>query len=155
MIFEHKFNKMVEFSHTDMAGIVHFSNFYRFMEAVEHDMFRSFGKSIAGEVDENGISVGWPRVQAECSFYAPLKFEDEIELHLIIREIRSATIKYEVIFSKEVDSNTIEAARGTVTIVHVGVDPETGKMSSRPIPEWLHEKIKVAPENYLVKKNKK
>ena len=155
MIFEHKFKKLVEFSHTDMAGIVHFSNFYRFMEAVEHDMFRSFGKSIAGEVDEKGISVGWPRVQAECNFFAPLKFEDLVELHLIIREIRSATVKYEVIFNKTINGNTVEAARGTVTIVHVGVDPETGKMSSRPIPDWLLQSIEVAPENYLIKKKKK
>ena len=155
MIFEYKFNKMVEFSHTDMAGIMHFSNFYRFMEAVEHDMFRSFGKSIAGEVDENGIHVGWPRVQSECSFFSPLMFEDNIELHLIIREIRSATVKYEVIFSKDVNSKKVEAARGSITIVHVGVDPETGKMSSRPVPEWLLNEIEPAPKDYLVKKNKK
>ena len=155
MIFEYKFNKMVEFSHSDMAGIMHFSNFYRFMEAVEHDMFRSFGRSVAGEVDDAGVSVGWPRVHAECSFYAPLKFEDEIELHLIIREIRSATVTYEVIFNKSIDGKTIEAARGSVTIVHVGVDPESGKMSSRPVPEWLLNEIQAAPENYQIKKNKK
>lgn len=155
MIFEYKFKKMVEFSHTDMAGIVHFSNFYRFMEAVEHDMFRSFGKSIAGEVAEDGVSVGWPRVQAECSFSAPLKFEDTVELHLIIREIRNATVRYEVIFNKETDSGFIEAARGSITIVHVGVDPTTGKMSARPVPAWLLEKIEEAPKDYLVKKTKK
>ncbi len=154
MIFEYKFKKMVEFSQTDMAGIMHFSNFYRFMEAVEHDMFRSFGKSIAGEVDDQGISVGWPRVHAECSFSAPLKFEDTIELHLIIREIRSATVRYDVIFNKIVEDGFAEAARGSVTIVHVGVDPETGKMSSRPIPSWLLQEIEVAPDNYLSKKKR-
>ena len=155
MIFEHKFKKMVEFSHTDMAGIMHFSNFYRFMEAVEHDMFRSFGKSIAGEFDEQGVAVGWPRVQAECSFSAPLKFEDSVELHLIIREIRNATVRYEVIFNKETKSGLMEVARGSITIVHVGVDEENGKMSARPVPAWLLEKISPAPEDYLVKKSKK
>lgn len=155
MIFEHKISKMVEFSHTDMAGIMHFSNFYRFMEAVEHDMFRSLGHSIAGEYDEKGIPVGWPRVQAECSFSAPLKFEDVVDLHLIIREIRNATVRYEVIFSKNVDGVPVEAARGAVTIVHVGVDESTGKMSARPIPEWLRKKITAAAEDYLTKKPKK
>lgn len=155
MIFEYKFKKMVEFSHTDMAGIVHFSNFYRFMEAVEHDMFRSFGKSIAGEVDGNGIDVGWPRVHAECSFSAPLKFEDTVELHLIIREIRNATVRYDVIFNKETSDGPIEAARGSITIVHVGVDPESGKMSARSVPDWLLSEIEEAPENYLSKKSKK
>lgn len=155
MIFEYKLKKMVEFSHTDMAGIVHFSNFYRFMEAVEHDMFRSFGKSIAGEVDDKGVDVGWPRVQAECSFSAPLKFEDTVELHLIIREIRNATVRYDVIFNKETPEGVVEAARGSITIVHVGVDPESGKMSARPVPDWLLSKIEAAPENYLIKKSKK
>lgn len=155
MIFEHKFSKMVEFSHTDMAGIMHFSNFYRFMEAVEHDMFRSFGRSIAGETDENGTHVGWPRVQAECSFSAPLKFEDSVELHLIIREIRNATVRYDVIFNKNTSGGQIEVARGSITIVHVGVDESTGKMSARPVPSWLLEKITAAPEDYLIKKSKK
>jgi hypothetical protein len=29
----------VQFSETDMAGIVHFSNFFRYMERVEHAFF--------------------------------------------------------------------------------------------------------------------
>ena len=34
---------IVQFSETDMAGIVHFSNFFRFMERTEHAFFRSLG----------------------------------------------------------------------------------------------------------------
>ena len=115
MLYEHFFQKQVEFSHTDMAGIMHFSNFYRFMEAVEHDFFRKLGKSVSGETDEAGIQYGWPRVSSTCSFKAPLKFEDVVALHLIVREIRNATLRYEVIFSKD----GVEAARGEITIVHV------------------------------------
>ena len=33
---------------TDMAGIVHFSNFYKWMEQCEHEFFRSLGLSIVG-----------------------------------------------------------------------------------------------------------
>ena len=36
-------HRRVEFSDTDMAGIVHFANFYRYMEQAEHDFFRSLG----------------------------------------------------------------------------------------------------------------
>ncbi len=36
----------VEFSDTDMAGIVHFTNFYRWMEYAEHAWFRSLGLKI-------------------------------------------------------------------------------------------------------------
>jgi acyl-CoA thioester hydrolase len=43
MAFEYKVRRRVEFSETDMAGIVHYSNFFRYMEAAEHEFFRSLG----------------------------------------------------------------------------------------------------------------
>ena len=153
MIYEYKITKQVEFSHTDMAGIMHFSNFYRFMEAVEHDMVRSFGKSIVGEIDVEGNHLGWPRVNAECSFYAPLKFEDTVELHLVVREIRNATMRYEVIFNNLKDTGPIESARGFITVVFVKVNSD-GKMSATPLPKWFHSEIEVAPDDYM-KKSKK
>ena len=57
---KHEFNitRMVEFNETDMAGIVHFSVFFRYMEYAEHAFFRSLGSSI---VDPE-LAVGWPRV---------------------------------------------------------------------------------------------
>ncbi|MDB6148705.1 MAG: thioesterase superfamily protein, partial [Chthoniobacter sp.] len=36
MPYEFKLLRRVEFAETDMAGIVHFSNFFRMMEAAEH-----------------------------------------------------------------------------------------------------------------------
>ena len=47
MAYEYKIVREVEFSDTDMAGIMHFSNFFRFMEAAEHGFFRSLGLSIS------------------------------------------------------------------------------------------------------------
>ena len=46
MAYEYSIVRGVEFSDTDMAGIMHFSNFFRFMEAAEHGFFRSLGLSI-------------------------------------------------------------------------------------------------------------
>ena len=43
MPYEFKHIRRVEFAETDMAGIVHFSNFFRMMEATEHAFFRSLG----------------------------------------------------------------------------------------------------------------
>ena len=40
--------RRVEFGDTDMAGIMHFANFFRFMEAAEPDFLRSLGLSVAG-----------------------------------------------------------------------------------------------------------
>ena len=42
--------RFVEFSDTDMAGIVHFSAFFKYMEAAEHELLRSLGFSVYSEV---------------------------------------------------------------------------------------------------------
>ncbi len=38
-----EWSRLVEFYETDLAGITHFSNFYRWMESAEHDFLRVRG----------------------------------------------------------------------------------------------------------------
>ena len=77
MTDEFRTTRMVEFFETDMAGIMHFSNFFRFMESAEHAFYRSIGFS----VDEaKSLGLGWPRVKAECEYRHPLRFEDIVEI---------------------------------------------------------------------------
>ena len=45
-IFEYRTQRRVEFSHTDMAGIVHFSRYFIYMESVEHEFLRHLGTSV-------------------------------------------------------------------------------------------------------------
>src|SRR3954453_13229274 len=98
MPYEFKVTRRVEFSETDMAGIVHYSNFFRYMETAEHGFFRSLGFSIfTAQVDP---PVGWPRVHAECDYQQPLLFEDVIEIHLLVSEKRSKTLTYKFRFRK-------------------------------------------------------
>ena len=55
--------RRVEFADTDMAGIIHFANYYRYMEEAEHSFFRSLGLSIM-QPQPDGSVIGWPRVSA-------------------------------------------------------------------------------------------
>ncbi len=89
--------RRVEFFETDLAGIVHFANYYRFMEIAEHEFFRSLGLKIH-ETLPDGTVVGWPRVAASCSFFSPARYEDEIEIRLTVlrRSARSLTTGYEM-----------------------------------------------------------
>ena len=75
---EFSVTRKVEFAETDMAGIMHFSNFFRYMEVAEHAFFRSLGFSIVTE--KSGHDVGWPRVHASCDYMRPLRFEDDVEI---------------------------------------------------------------------------
>ncbi len=88
--------RRVEFSDTDMAGIVHFANFYTWMEEAEHEFFRSLGLSIMRRL-EDGQYIGWPRVSASCNFEKPAFYEDEIEVRLQLERIgvKSLTIRVE------------------------------------------------------------
>ena len=99
MSYEFHCRQRVEFADTDMAGIVHFSNFFRYMERAEHEFLRSLGLSVHAVNGDDLVS--WPRVNAECKFRAPLSFEDELDVHLLVREKRSKSITYEFRFYKQ------------------------------------------------------
>src|ERR1700740_3593435 len=118
MPYEFKLPHLVEFAETDMAGIVHFSNFFRMMEAAEHAFFRSLGLTVHGH--ESDTTVGWPRVNATCDYRAPPRFEEEGEIHLIVAEVRSRSIRYQFIFRKVADGT--EVARGSVAAVCATVE---------------------------------
>ena len=51
-----------------MAGLVHFSVFFRYMEEAEHALWRAAGLTIATVGEE----FGFPRVAASFDFHAPL-----------------------------------------------------------------------------------
>lgn len=143
MPYEFRMTHRVQFAETDMAGIMHFANFFRMMEATEHAFFRSLGYSIHMEFE--GQKVGWPRVHASCDYRSPLRFEDEVEVRLRVIEKRSKALSYEFVFQKVGDSASVEVARGRITAVCVSLDPIEGRMRAVPIPEALAQLIEVAP----------
>src|SRR5437764_6716345 len=129
--YEFKAIRPVEFSDTDMAGIMHFSNFFRFMETAEHGFYRSLGFSVV--MREGDPRLGWPRVHAECDYKKPLRFEDQVEIHLLVSQKRSKSITFLFRFRKLNGSPVIEVARGALTIVCVAHHPD-GTMSAVSIP---------------------
>ena len=145
MPYEFKLTRRVEFSETDMAGIVHFSNFFRMMEATEHAFFRSLGFTIHGH--DAGTTIGWPRVSASCDYRAPLRFEEEVEIHLLVAEVRGRSIRYQFVFRKTTDGS--EVARGQIAAVCATVDKTTGKLVPVPIPEAIRAQITPAPLGML------
>jgi YbgC/YbaW family acyl-CoA thioester hydrolase len=134
--------RAVEFSETDMAGIMHFSNFFRYMESAEHAFFRSLGLSIHTTDPE---PLGWPRVRAACEYRYPLRFEDTVEIRLLVREKREKRIVYSFLFRKLNEDAPREVARGTLEVACVRRDGANGKMSSVPIPAAIADRIEVAP----------
>ena len=142
MAYEYRIVREVEFHHTDMAGIMHFANFFKFMEAAEHAFFRSLGFSIHSAEPE---SVSWPRVHAGMDFSYPLRFEDSVEIQLLVREKRERSLVYSFIFRKVSGEPQREVARGSLAVACIKQDRATGKMKAVPIPKAIADKIDVAP----------
>src|SRR3954464_5841109 len=131
MAYEYKAVHRVEFAETDMAGIVHFSNFFHYMEIAEHSFFRSIGFSIVSRnVDP---PVGWPRVHAQCDYKQPLRFEDEVEIHMVVSEEKSKSLTYSFRFRKLNGPAPVEVARGSLTVVCV--THQRGEMRAAAIPK--------------------
>ena len=103
----------VQFSETDAAGVVHFSNYFRWMEEVEHAFFRSLGLSVM--MTHEAIDIGWPRVACSCEYMGPARFEEEITLRLSVTKLGEKSLTYEVEFLKD----EVLIARGKLTSVCV------------------------------------
>jgi YbgC/YbaW family acyl-CoA thioester hydrolase len=104
-----RYHRRVEFAETDMAGIVHFSMFFRYMEEAEHALWRAAGLTIS----KPGETIGWPRVSASFDYRAPLHFEDEFEVTVEIARVARRTIDYafEVILAgRKIGSGSITSA---------------------------------------------
>ncbi len=137
MPYEFKLVRRVEFSETDMVGIVHYSNFFRYMESAEHGFFRSLGFSV----------VTRQRVHAECDYKHPLHFEDEVEIHMLVSQKKSKSLSYLFRFLKLNASPPLQVAHGSLTVVCV--THKEGKMRAATIPRAIANKIQVAPRELL------
>ncbi|MCH7227586.1 acyl-CoA thioesterase [Haloferula sp. A504] len=125
--------RRVEFYETDMAGIVHFSNFFRFMEACEHAFLRSLDHELHGMLD--GLETGWPRVHATCDYRAPARFGDLLDVRLFIDEVRKRSVRYRF----EVAKDETLVAEGSIAAAHVAITADGIK--AVPLPEVLKLKL--------------
>jgi YbgC/YbaW family acyl-CoA thioester hydrolase len=123
-----RYRRQVQFAETDLAGIVHFSRYFRFMEEAEHALWRAAGLSIA---PANPVH-GWPRVAAAFDYKRPLRFEDQFTVAVRISAVSRRTIRYG--FELRRDHTFI--GHGTITVACVTVAAD-GVMASVELPDGL------------------
>jgi acyl-CoA thioester hydrolase len=124
--------RRIEFHDTDMAGIVHFSNFFRFMEFAEVAFLRSLGLNVA--VEWEGQKLGFPRVSATCDFQSPAKFEEILDIAVRLDSIGRKSVSYAFDFSRQ----GVPVARGKVTAVCCRISSEH-QIEAIEIPASLRE----------------
>ena len=137
--FHFTYQRMVEFADTDLAGIMHFSNFFRFVECAEHAFFRSLGFRVH---TANGAEhQGWPRLEVTCKFLKPARFEQTLDVCLRVEEIRTSSLRYAFsIFNRDTPEHAL-VATGMCSIVHVELDTNAHQIRKAPIPPALRQKL--------------
>lgn len=93
---EFVYHRRVQYKDTDASGIVHFSSFFVYAEEAEHAMWRAAGLS----VEPAETTIGWPRVSAAFDFFKPLRFEDEVLVHLRLVGRTSKTFRYQAVIRR-------------------------------------------------------
>lgn len=143
MAYEFTYKKMVDFLSADMAGILHFSNYFRFMEETEHAFYRFLGLDGFQTVD--GGFLCWPRINASLSYKKALFYKDELEIHLRVVGKTQIALKLHFTF-RELGSGDL-AAEGSYQVVYAYVDALGKTIKAKTIPAEISERIQVVPKD--------
>src|SRR5262245_57290011 len=127
MPLHYKTSSRVEFRDTDAAGMAHFSVFFTYMEEVEHELLRHLGLSVMLSDEEGPIS--FPRVATRCDYQRAVKFEDVVDIEVVVVRLGTKSVTYEFVFSHQ----DLPVASGEITSVCCRFEPD-GTPRSIAIP---------------------
>lgn len=129
--------RTVAFSETDAAGIVHFANFFRYMEDAEHAYLRSLGLSVHRDIGDD--MAGFPRVSAQCDYRRPLRFEDVFCIALHVQAKTDKSVTYGFTFTRDGEPDPI--ATGTLKVVYAIKPAGAGKFSAASLPTEIDQAL--------------
>lgn len=111
-----RLQRRVDFCDTDLAGIVHFANFFRYMEAAEVAFLKSRGLNVS--LQWNGEHLGFPRVAVSCDYVSPAKFDDVLDIDVRLEKLGTKSVTYAFDFSR--DGSAIACGKMTSVCCRVG-----------------------------------
>jgi YbgC/YbaW family acyl-CoA thioester hydrolase len=129
--------RRIEFGDTDMAGIVHFANYFRFMEAAETEFLNTLGLTVSWQSGDERL--GFPRVSASCDFARPARFQDVLDIAVYVEEVGAKSVRYRFEFGKDGQ----QIALGRITSVYCRSTPGH-KLESIEIPPEIRAKLEGA-----------
>lgn len=138
--------RRVEFRDTDAAGIAHFSSYFVWMEAAEHDFLRAAGVRLVEPVPPASAAsppevVSWPRVSATCDYRSAVTFDDEVEIGVGVEAVGRTSVTYAFRF----ECRGRAVARGRVVAVRCRLRHGAAPQSVEITPE-----IRARLEPFLV-----
>jgi YbgC/YbaW family acyl-CoA thioester hydrolase len=110
----HKTKIPVRFGDTDPYGVVYFVAYFRYFHEGIEEFLNHIGITPGNFFRNTEEKFGMPKVAADCHFFVPAFYGDELEMHTSIKEVKESV--------------------SFVCIDHT--------WKSRPLPDILVEKIK-------------
>lgn len=86
----HSFSCRVYYEDTDLAGIVYYANYLKFIERARTEWVREIGVDQGALKADTGIVFAVRRVEAD--YLAPARFDDEIEVRTRVEKATGARI---------------------------------------------------------------
>ena len=140
MAYEFYYRRLVHWQDTDLAGIIHYTNYFRYMDEAETEFYRSLGLHKLKDSSAEGVTC--PRVSASCDFVSPAVFGDELDIHLWVAKKGRSSMVYEYSFKRTQKAQ--EVAHGRVICVF-SERGRNGQLRSVAIPERFDRVFQVAP----------
>ena len=138
MAYEFHYQRKIYWQDTDMAGIIHFTNYFRYMEEVEIEFLYSLGLDTLKIAHKQNV---WrPRVSAQCDFKKTVSFGDELDIHIWVVKKGRSSLHYEIAFNHDGE----EVAHGRLSVACVSKTAD-GNLEATPIPPVMDEALEVAP----------
>lgn len=125
----------VRWSDVDIAGIIYFGAYVRFIELAETELFRELGYAYS-EMFEL-LEIWLPRVHLDFDFYKPALMDDELLMRTHIERLGTSSLTLKIVVHI-LRSNEVAA---TATLIVAAVDRKT--MKSRPLPPQFRSDLEV------------
>lgn len=110
----HTFKLRVYYEDTDLAGIVYYANYLRFIERARTEWVRSLGVDQGRLKEQEGIVFAVRRVEAD--YLHPAKFDDELTIETSLETMTGARL----VVRQTVTRNGERLFTALVTIVALG-----------------------------------
>jgi acyl-CoA thioester hydrolase len=125
---------------TDAAGVVHYSNYFRFFERAEEEFYRHLGFDFTN-FKERGL--WFPRVEASCQYKKPARYSDLLVVEVSVEDLKEKSVKlgFKVVNEKSEDL----LAFGYLVIV--AADKQTGRATR--IPADIVDKLRLFAKQIL------
>lgn len=130
----HTFPVRVYYEDTDMAGIVYYANYLRYIERARSDWVRDLGIDQNAMREQDGVVFVVRRVEAD--YIAPARFDDALEVRTVTRSVTGVKL----MMGQEVWRGETLLFRAEVLVVCVGANGQPARL-----PANIRQKLPKSP----------